>query len=228
MTDGSKKKNLFPAPRTILLALVAGAMAGAVAVYVRHSLSGNNPPEASVAAAPAANDQCEAKAERAKSVAASATGEVAAMSAADPRSMTALAFNSPEGKPMTLADKSGSVVLLNLWATWCAPCRAEMPALNALQKKMGGKDFEVMAINVDAGDEAKPNKFLEEIGIDALARYREPTLGLFNDLKKQGLALGLPVTLLIDRDGCLLANMNGPAEWAGPDAKRLIEAALAP
>lgn len=228
MTDGPKK-NLFPAPRTILLALVAGAMAGAVAVYVRHSLSGNNSPEASVAAASAADDQCTAKTERAKAVVASAGGEVAAMSRADPpRSMSALAFNAPDGKPMTLADKAGSVVLVNLWATWCAPCRAEMPALNTLQKEMGGKDFEVMAINVDAGDDVKPTKFLEEIGIDRLARYREPTLGLFNDLKKQGLALGLPVTLLVDRDGCLLANMNGPAEWAGPDAKRLVEAALGP
>ena len=196
MTDGPKK-NLFPAPRTILLALVAGAMAGAVAVYVRQSLSGNNPPEVAAAAAPAADDQCTAKSERAKAVAASATGEVAGMSRADPpRSMTSLALNAPEGKPMTLADKSGSVLLVNLWATWCAPCRAEMPALNALQKEMGGKDFEVMAINVDTGDDVKPTKFLEEIGIDKLARYREPTLGLFNDLKKQGLALGLPVTLL--------------------------------
>lgn len=151
------------------------------------------------------------------------------MSPADPpRSLSSMSFNSPEGKPMTLADKSGSVVLVNLWATWCAPCREEMPALNALQKDMGGKDFEVMAINVDAGDAVKPNKFLEEVGIDTLSRYREPTLGLFNNLKKQGLALGLPVTLLIDRDGCLLANMNGPAEWAGPDAKRLINAALDP
>lgn len=229
MTDGSKK-NLFPAPRTILLAVAAGAIAGAVAVYVTGGLSGNNPGPADVAAASAAaDDQCVAKADRAKAVAAAAKGEVAAMSPADPpRSMAALAFNGPDGKPMTLADRQGSVVLVNLWATWCAPCRAEMPALNTLQKEAGGKDFEVMAINVDTGDDVKPTKFLEETGVDTLVRYREPTLGLFNDLKKQGLALGLPVTLLVDRDGCLLASMNGPAEWAGPDAKRLVEAAVAP
>ena len=82
-----------------------------------------------------------------------------------------------------------------------------------------------MAINVDTGDDAKPKKFLAETGVDALGYYRDNTLGLFNDLKKRGLALGLPVTLLVDGDGCLLAHMNGPADWAGDDAKRLVEAA---
>ena len=151
------------------------------------------------------------------------------MSPADPpQSLAALAFNDPDGKPMTLADRGGKTLLVNLWATWCAPCRAEMPALNALQKAQGGADFEVMAINVDTGDDVKPKKFLAETGVDALAYYREDTLTLFNDLKKKGLALGLPVTMLIDEDGCLLANMNGPAEWSGPDATRFIKAALTP
>ena len=92
----------------------------------------------------------------------------------------------------------GKTVLLNLWATWCAPCRDEMPALDALQKEMGGDDFEVVAVNVDTGDDTKPRKFLAETGVAALAYYRDNTLGLFNELKQRGLALGLPVTLLID------------------------------
>jgi thiol-disulfide isomerase/thioredoxin len=222
-----EKKSLFPALRLILLALVAGALAGAVAVYVTSRPAGNNqaePPAAAVSEADVA--ACAAKAGKAKSVAASAAGEVAAMLPADPpQSLKALAFNTPDGKPMTLADRSGKTVLLNLWATWCFPCREEMPALNALQKQLGSEKFEVIAVNVDTGDDTKPKKFLTETGIDTLGYYRDNTLALFNELKTRGLALGLPVTLLVDAEGCLLAHMNGPAHWASEDARKLIAAA---
>ncbi len=137
-------------------------------------------------------------------------------------------FISPEGKRVRLADFRGKPVLLNLWATWCAPCRAEMPALDALQKEKGGNAFEVVAVNVDTGDDTKPKKFLKEIGVETLGFYRDPTIALFNEAKTRGLALGLPVTMLIDAEGCLIAHMNGPAEWSSPDAKRLVDAALAP
>lgn len=223
---------MFPAPRHILIAAVAGVIAGAVAVYVSTTLPGNKTPQPTVAAdaSSASPDDklCAAKADRAKAVGAAAVGHVAAMMPADPpQSLKTLAFNDPEGKPMTIADHAGRTLLVNLWATWCAPCRAEMPALDALEREMGGEEFEVVAINVDTGDDTKPKKFLEEIGISSLGHYRDNTLAVFNDLKKRGLALGLPVTLLIDGEGCLLANMNGPAEWASPDARTLIEAALA-
>ncbi|MER8483610.1 TlpA disulfide reductase family protein [Mesorhizobium sp. M1322] len=224
MADGNK---FFPAPRLILAALVAGVLAGAVAVYVRESGSGNNAP-AQVAVDESKDDvACAAKADRAKTVAAAATGQVAALLPADPpQSLKSLAFNDPGGKPMTLADHAGKTVLLNLWATWCAPCRAEMPALDALQKEMGSDAFEVVAVNVDVGDDTKPKKFLEETGVEALGYYRDSTMALFNDLKTRGLALGLPVTMLIDGEGCLIAHMNGPAEWSSQDAKRLLETAL--
>ncbi|RTL96684.1 MAG: TlpA family protein disulfide reductase [Hyphomicrobiales bacterium] len=231
MADGNR---FFPAPRLILAALAAGVLAGAVAVYVSESGSGNNPPEKVAAAAgkdAAGGDDalCAAKAARAKQVAAKAVGQVAALQPADPpQSLKALAFNGPDGKPMTIADHAGKTVLLNLWATWCAPCRAEMPALDALQKEKGSNAFEVVAVNVDAGDDAKPKKFLSEIGVQTLGFYRDPTIALFNEAKTRGLALGLPVTMLIDAEGCLIAHMNGPAEWSSPDAKRLVEAALQP
>ncbi len=168
-----------------------------------------------------------AKAAQAKAVAAEAKGQVAAMLPADPpKSLKALAFNAPDAKPMTLADRAGKTVLMNLWATWCAPCRAEMPALDALQKEKGSEKFEVIAVNVDTGDDTKPKKFLPEIGIQSLGYYRDNTLALFETLKKEGLALGLPVTLLIDGEGCLLASMNGPAEWSSDDAKKLIDQAV--
>lgn len=209
----------LPTGRLITLAIVAGMIAGTlVGVYVIGGQSGNNAPQIT-----AAESACSAKAELAKAVGGAAQGEVAAMLAANPpRYIGDLAFNSPEGVPMTLADMPGKTVLVNLWATWCAPCRHEMPALNQLQEELGGDDFEVVAVNVDTGGDEKPRRFLDETGVNALGYYRDNTLALFNDLKRRGLALGLPVTLLIDGDGCLLANMNGPAEWASDDAKRLI------
>ncbi|TGP24810.1 MULTISPECIES: TlpA disulfide reductase family protein [unclassified Mesorhizobium] len=227
MADGNK---FFPAPRLILAALVAGVLAGAVAVYVSESGSGNNAPPQAAASTDGKDDvACKAKAEHAKQVAAKAVGQVAALQPADPpQSLKSLAFNGPDGKPMTIADHAGKTVLLNLWATWCAPCRAEMPALDALQKEKGGNAFEVVAVNVDTGDDAKPKKFLKEIGVETLGYYRDPTIALFNEVKTRGLALGLPVTMLIDGEGCLIAHMNGPAEWSSPDAKRLVEAAVGP
>lgn len=215
--------------RLVGIALVAGALAGAVAVYVRENHLGNAPPPQPAAAANSQDEvACAAKADAAKKIAAAATGQVAALLPADPpQSLKTLAFDGPDGKPMTLADHSGKTLLVNLWATWCAPCRAEMPALDTLQKEMGGDRFEVVAVNVDTGDAAKPKKFIEETGVKNLALYREPTLTLFDTVKKRGLALGLPVTMLVDGEGCLLGHMNGPAEWSSPDAKRLIEAAQA-
>jgi thiol-disulfide isomerase/thioredoxin len=216
----------LPAGKLIALAVVVGMAAGALGVYVMGGPPGNN--AARLASAPAGDDTaaCAAKADLAQRVGEAAGGEVAAMAAASPpRDLSDLAFDAPDGSPMTVADLSGKTVLMNLWATWCAPCRHEMPALNQLQKDIGGEDFEVVAVNVDTGDDEKPRRFLEETKVDALGYYRDDTLGVFNELKRRGLALGLPVTLLIDGDGCMLAHMNGPAEWASEDAKRLIAAA---
>ena len=219
----------LPASRLIAIAVVAGMIAGALGVYVMGGGSGNNgAPMAEVAQAPSTPDDavCSAKAEAAKAVGDAARGEVAAVLGANPpRNLADLAFNAPDGSPMTVADLSGKTLLINLWATWCAPCRHEMPALNQLQEDLGDDTFEVVAVNVDTGGDEKPKAFLQEIGVDALGYYRDNTLGLFNELKRRGLALGLPVTLLVDAEGCMLGHMNGPAEWASEDAKRLISAA---
>ena len=139
-----------------------------------------------------------------------------------------LAFNGPDGKPTSLSAMRGRTVLVNLWATWCVPCREEMPALNALQKTLGSDRFEVVAINIDTGDDEKPKAFLDETGVHDLAFYRDASMGVFNTLKKEGLAFGLPVTLLMDDKGCLISSMNGPAAWDSDDAKALIKAATTP
>jgi thiol-disulfide isomerase/thioredoxin len=139
--------------------------------------------------------------------------------------LASLSFDGPDGKPLKIADFKGRTVLLNLWATWCAPCRAEMPELDALQKEKGGPAFQVVAVNADTGGDDKPRKFLSETGASTLTYYSEHSMALFNDLKDRGLALGLPVTLMIDKDGCMLTHMNGPAAWASAEAKSFIEAA---
>lgn len=231
-----KRNSLFPSPKLLALSAVAGVIAGAAVLYVSGGMQGNTgrpvtaeapAGQAGAEVASAEDKACEAKAARAKTVSDAATGQVAAIMPADPpQSLKGLAFNAPDGKPMTTADLAGKTVLMNLWATWCAPCRAEMPALDTLQKQKGSEKFEVVAVNVDTGDESKPKKFLGEIGIQSLGNYRDNTLKIFETLKKDGLALGLPVTLLIDPEGCLLARMNGPAEWSSPDAIRFIDAAL--
>lgn len=212
----------FPVVWVVAAALVAGALAGGLGLYVMGGPSGNN-----LASAPGGEGETCTVAEVTRTAVDEAIGgEVAAMLLADPpQDLSALSFNGPDGQPMTLADLGGKTLLVNLWATWCAPCRAEMPALDALQAELGGEDFEVVAINVDTGDDEKPHKFLDEIGIASLAYYRDDTIGVFNDLKRRSLALGLPVTLLVDENSCLIANMNGPAEWASEDAKRLVRAA---
>lgn len=205
----------------IAVLVIFGALA---AVYVNATGSGNTSVTVASAGSGAA---CSASVALAEAIQPFASGDVAAMaSAGEPKALTSLAFNNPDGEKMSLADLSGKTVLINLWATWCAPCREEMPALDELQAAMGSEDFEVVAINIDTGDDTKPKNFLNEIGVENLGFYRDNTMDIFNDLKKEGLAFGLPVTLLVDEEGCLLANMNGPAHWSSDDAKTYIGKAL--
>jgi thiol-disulfide isomerase/thioredoxin len=117
-------------------------------------------------------------------------------------------------------------VLLNLWATWCVPCRKEMPALDTLEQRLGGPGFEVVAINIDTRDPDKPKAWLKEVGVEKLAYYADPDAKVFQDLKGIGRAFGMPTTLLLDRQGCEIGTIAGPAEWASPDAVKLIQAAI--
>jgi thiol-disulfide isomerase/thioredoxin len=156
-----------------------------------------------------------------------ARGEVAAVTVPkEPRPLPDLAFAGPDGAQKTLADYKGRTVLVNLWATWCAPCRQEMPALDKLQANLGGPDFEVVAINIDTRNLDKPKTWLKEAGVGKLAYYADPEAKVFQDLKRVGKAVGMPTTLLVDPQGCELALLNGPAEWASEDALKLIRAAL--
>ena len=155
-----------------------------------------------------------------------AHGEVAALTVATaPLRLPDLAFDDGDGQPRKLSEWRGRTVLVNLWATWCVPCRKEMPALERLQTRLGGKDFEVIAINIDTRDLEKPRIFLKDANLAGLSYYNDQKAKVFQDLKAAGRAVGMPTSVLVDGQGCELATMSGPAEWDSEDAIRLITAA---
>jgi len=158
-----------------------------------------------------------------------AHGEVAALTmATTPLRLPDLAFEDAEGKPKKLSDWRGRTVLVNLWATWCVPCRREMPALDRLQTKLGGPNFQVVAINIDTRDPEKPKNFLKEANLTGLRYFSDQNAKVFQDLKAIGRALGMPTSVLVDPQGCEIATIAGPAEWASEDAIKLVTAALQP
>ncbi|MBM6595491.1 thiol:disulfide interchange protein TlpA [Microvirga pudoricolor] len=170
--------------------------------------------------------ECRASAAATERMKPLAKGEMAAVAVNAPRLPPEVSFLDPEGKPVTLADLKGKAVLVNLWATWCVPCRQEMPALDKLQTELGGSDFAVVAVNVDTRNAEKPKAWLQENGIRNLAYYSDPTGKILQVLQKSGHVVGLPTTLLVDASGCEVALLKGPAEWASPDAVAFMRAAL--
>lgn len=170
---------------------------------------------------------CAGAAKTAEAVKDLAKGEVAAMTIAKtPEKLPDYAFNDPEGKPVTLAAFRGKTLLFNVWATWCVPCRAEMPELDKLQAELGSDKFQVVTVNIDTARLDRPKKFFEETGVKALALYADPKANLFFELKQSGKALGLPVTMLIDPEGCQIGLMNGPAAWHSADGQALVTKAV--
>lgn len=140
-----------------------------------------------------------------------------------PRELLSPPLTDGDGRALTLADSRGRVVLLNVWATWCVPCREEMPTLDRLQARLGGEDFQVLPLSVDRAGLEPVRRFYEEIGIRHLGQY------LAEDLRAM-LALGvigLPTTLLIDREGREIARLVGPAEWDSPEAVAQFETVIA-
>jgi len=143
-----------------------------------------------------------------------------------PRPLPSIQFMDDTGRRLTSEDFRGKVVLLNFWATWCLPCREEMPALDRLQATLGGKDFEVVAVSIDKGDKAisAVKVFYRDVGIRHLRIYQDPT----GDAGFEVGMVGIPTTLLLDREGKELGRMSGPAKWDGPEALALIERHVRP
>jgi thiol-disulfide isomerase/thioredoxin len=203
--------------RRLLLTAALGALA---AVGVGAVLYGTaEPPGKAAGACPPASKALAAR------LAPLAKGDLAALAiASEPRQALPLTFQREDGSKTTLADFRGRAVLLNLWATWCVPCRAEMPALDRLQAEAGGKGFEVVAVNVDTARLERRGAFLDGIGVKSLARYADPTGDAFEALRKDGKALGLPVTMLIDGEGCEIGVAAGAVKWNSADALYLVGA----
>ena len=176
-----------------LAALALGALSGAGVLYVMETRSGN---EAMAETTSRSTRPCGPPSMPVRGARSRPSSRWMRLDA------KALAFEDADGKPATLGDLAGRTLLVNLWATWCLPCRAEMPALDALERERGDEAFAVVPINVDLGDPGKPKAFYGETGLKSLPFYRDETMGVFNDLKARGIALGLPITLLVDPAGC--------------------------
>lgn len=130
-----------------------------------------------------------------------------------PREMLSPPFVDGKGRDLTLANFKGRVVLLNIWATWCVPCREEMPTLDALQARLGGDDFHVLPLSIDRAGMKVVHRFYNEIGIQNLGVYlADSTRAMF----ALGV-IGLPTTILIDRAGMERGRLVGPAEWDSPE-----------
>jgi thiol-disulfide isomerase/thioredoxin len=154
-------------------------------------------------------------------------GEIAALTVArTPFRVPDLAFKDAQGRGRKLSDWRGRTVLLNLWATWCVPCRKEMPALDQLQAALGSDKFEVVTISIDTRDPEKPLAFLKDAGVSHLAYYSDQSAKVFQELKLAGKAFGMPTTLIVDPNGCEIGEMAGPAEWASADGVKLVSAAI--
>ncbi len=220
MAEGKNTTDRGPVLSTTLWVAALSVLAGFAAVYVTHGRNDN------------AGVNLQAGSEAKPVLVAPAThnaGDAAKLGAmagfvrkATTEPLTDISFIGADGKELKLSAFKGRTVLLNLWATWCAPCRKEMPSLDRLQKDLGSDKFEVVALAVDRAGLEGAGKFLEETKVASLKLYADPTAKSGTALR----ALGMPTTILIDKDGREIGRLAGPAEWDGAEAKKLVEAAL--
>jgi thiol-disulfide isomerase/thioredoxin len=202
--------------KTAAIIVGVAALAGFAAVYVTLGRPDNASPPA---AKPPPSQAAPQPAPSGPGTNALSRGEMAAfVFRKAPEPLPSFKFQDADGKERTLADWKGKVVLLNLWATWCLPCRKEMPALDRLQAAEGSAKFDVLAISVDRKGVDASKKFLDETGVKSLALYVDTSARLNSELR----AVGLPATILIDTEGREIGRLLGPAEWDSEDAVRLI------
>ena len=219
MADQPKKRGLI----FFALALILGVGVGVVTVYVNGGFDGNASSATKLAEAQAACQMSEAQ--RA-ALDAAAVGDLAAMRIADkPVPLTDIGFQMPDGAAKQFTDLN-KVLVLNLWATWCGPCREEMPDLAKIQEEYGNDDFEVFALNVDRNGGDKPQKFLESIKATSLNLYLDPANKSFQNFRSKGLVFGLPTTMIVDPKGCVQGVLAGIAHWGSDDAKNLVEVSI--
>lgn len=142
---------------------------------------------------------------------------------ARPRPAPALHFEDAADRRLTLANFRGKIVLLNVWATWCLPCRGEMPALDRLQRALGGPHFQVIALSIDSGGVPAVKRYFDALRMHALGVYVDPTMHAANAL---GIT-GTPTTFLIGRSGCEVGRHMGPAKWDSSGTERFLRSFIA-
>jgi thiol-disulfide isomerase/thioredoxin len=174
-------------------------------------------------------NECPVQRAQAQIVDAAAMGELAALNGTgEGRGYADMVFKDASGTQMSIADFAGKALLVNFWASWCVPCREEMPALDAIAGEFNSDKFMVLPINLDIGESGlgKAQEFLDEGQFENLPLYADNTFAAFERLKREAVAIGLPATLLLDPEGCELAVLQGPAEWHSGDGKAVIEALI--
>lgn len=233
-TEQHSDQKIKLSPVTYIVAALVAALAGYFAVYVNFMVSGNGANQAAqqIAEKSAGTKTVPASDISATKTAGSGPFGIAGLNKGDlaafvihkaPRDIADIKFVDASNREVALTDWKGKIVLLNLWATWCAPCRKEMPGLDQLQARLGSDQFEVVAVSIDRNGLDKAGKFLKKINVKSLTLYNDGTTKASVKLK----AFGMPTTLLLNRQGQEIGRLTGPAEWYSEDAIRLIEAAIA-
>ena len=170
--------------------------------------------------------QCDPQVVKGQKIDAAAVGMLAALNGTgEGRGYADMSFKDAAGAPASIGSFAGKKLLVNFWASWCVPCREEMPALDAIAAKYNSDSFMVLPINLDVGETGleKAQKFLADEGLKNLPLFADSTFDAFKRLQQQAVAIGLPATLLLDEKGCELAVLQGPAEWDSPDGHNVID-----
>ena len=213
MSEPEAKRPRFTIARLALAALVIAGLAIAITYFVSN---------AAVRPLP-----CAPQAAEAKVIDTAATGQLAALNGTGTgRGYADMSFTDGTGKTLKLSDFAGKTLLVNFWASWCVPCRAEMPALDKVAAQYNDANFMVLPINLDIGDGGldKARKFMADGGFKNLPLYADSTFAAFKQLQTTAVATGLPTTLLLDRKGCEIGVLQGPAVWDSPDGDAVIKA----
>ena len=214
MSEPAASRPRMTPRRLVFAALVIAAVAIAISFWV-----GN-------AGSLKASD-CVPQPAAAKAIDTAATGQLAALNGTGTgRGYADMSFTDKDRKPVKLSDFAGKALLVNFWASWCIPCRAEMPALDKLAAEQNGPDFMVLPINLDLGSGGldKAKKFLSDGGWKNLPLYADSTFEAFKRLQTEAVATGLPSSLLLDKKGCEIGVLQGPAVWDSPDGSNVIKA----
>lgn len=199
--------------RVLLIALASAAVALVLTLVIGNFM-------------PAQAHQCAAQVVKGQKIDAAAVGLLAALTGTgEGRGYADMAFKDSAGLPKTIADFAGKKLLVNFWASWCVPCRAEMPALDKIAADYNSDQFMVLPINLDIGEGglAKAKTFLADENLHNLPLFADSSFSAFERLKQEAVAIGLPATLLLDDKGCELAVLQGPAEWDSPDGRAVID-----